>query len=132
MIPHGSGQSDRIRQQVLEDRGWIIHRVWSTDWFQRPEEQLGRVEEAIAAAKQRWERIDAEYFKKGLTVRDFATLVPWAAHGLAPEHRERVFTDAGTPFRVLRLGPSPLPGDRRRCAFLEREEPSRAERTFDR
>lgn len=48
-----------------------------------------------------WERIDAEYFKKGLTVRDFATLVPWAAHGLAPEHRERVFTDAGTPFRVL-------------------------------
>jgi hemerythrin-like domain-containing protein len=48
-----------------------------------------------------WERIDAEYFKKGLTVRDFATLVPWAAHGLAPEHRERVFADAGTPFRVL-------------------------------
>ncbi|HUP32627.1 MAG TPA: hypothetical protein VM184_06290 [Gaiellaceae bacterium] len=36
------------------------------------------------------------------------------------------------PFRVLRLGPSPLPGDRRRCAFLEREERSQPERTFDR
>ena len=35
-------------------------------------------------------------------------------------------------FLVLRLGPSPLPGDRRRCAFLERKEPPPAERTFDR
>ena len=24
---------DRLRQQVLEDRGWHIIRVWSTDWF---------------------------------------------------------------------------------------------------
>lgn len=51
--------------------------------------------------------------------------------GAAPGRGERVEVD-GTPFRVLRLGPSPLPGDRRRCAFLEREEPSGAERTFDR
>ncbi len=51
--------------------------------------------------------------------------------GAAPGRGERVDVE-GTPFRVVRLGPSPLPGDRRRCAFLEREEPSRAERTFDR
>ena len=37
----------------------------------------------------------------------------------------------GGSFVVLRLGPSPLPGDRRRCAFVE-QEPSRAERTLDR
>lgn len=35
-------------------------------------------------------------------------------------------------FSVLRLGPSPLPGDRRRCAYLEREEPPKVDRTFDR
>jgi hypothetical protein len=35
----------------------------------------------------------------------------------------------GVAFVVLRLGPSPLPGDRRRCAFLE-EEPVAA-RTSD-
>jgi len=35
-------------------------------------------------------------------------------------------------FLVLRLGPSPLPGDRRRCAFVEREEPSGEARTPDR
>lgn len=34
-------------------------------------------------------------------------------------------------FRVLRLGPSPLPGDLRRCAFLEREEPPGGTRTSD-
>jgi hypothetical protein len=34
-------------------------------------------------------------------------------------------------FLVARLGPSPLPGDRRRCAYLEQEPPS-SERTLDR
>jgi very-short-patch-repair endonuclease len=27
---------DRLRENVLKDRGWRIHRVWSTDWFHRP------------------------------------------------------------------------------------------------
>ena len=35
----------------------------------------------------------------------------------------------GVVFLIVRLGPSPLPGDRRRCAFLE-EDPA-PERTFD-
>ena len=26
---------DRIRQAILESRGWTIHRIWSTDWFHR-------------------------------------------------------------------------------------------------
>jgi very-short-patch-repair endonuclease len=42
---------DRLRQAVLEDNGWIIHRIWSTDWFQRPEEQLRKTIAAIEAAK---------------------------------------------------------------------------------
>jgi very-short-patch-repair endonuclease len=42
---------DRLRQAVLEDHGWIIHRIWSTDWFQRPGEQLNKVVEAIERAK---------------------------------------------------------------------------------
>jgi very-short-patch-repair endonuclease len=42
---------DRLRQAVLEDHGWIIHRIWSTDWFQRPQEQLRRTVAAIEVAK---------------------------------------------------------------------------------
>lgn len=44
-------ERDRLRQAVLEDHGWIIHRIWSTDWFQRPEEQLQKVISAIDNAK---------------------------------------------------------------------------------
>lgn len=44
-------ERDRLRQSVLEDHGWFIHRIWSTDWFQRPEEQLQRVIDAIEHAK---------------------------------------------------------------------------------
>lgn len=42
---------DRLRQAVLEDRGWLIHRVWSTDWFHRPESELRRLLAAIDRAK---------------------------------------------------------------------------------
>jgi len=42
---------DRLRQAVLEDHGWIIHRVWSTDWFQRQSDQLRNIAAAIEAAK---------------------------------------------------------------------------------
>lgn len=42
---------DRLRQSILEDHGWIMHRIWSTDWFQRPDEQLEKVIAAIEAAK---------------------------------------------------------------------------------
>ncbi len=53
---HGSRSArdrDRLRQEVLEDHGWIIHRIWGTDWFQRPQEQLRRTVEAIEAARAR-------------------------------------------------------------------------------
>ena len=39
---------DRLRQQVLEDLGWTIVRIWSTDWYRRPEMTLSRVLERIA------------------------------------------------------------------------------------
>ena len=44
-------ERDRLRQAVLEDHGWIIHRIWSTDWFRRPKAELDRVVAAIEAAK---------------------------------------------------------------------------------
>ncbi len=34
---------DRLRQLVLERHGWVLHRIWSTDWWQRPDEQLRRL-----------------------------------------------------------------------------------------
>ena len=31
---------DILRQKVLEDLGWRLHRVWSTDWFSNPKREL--------------------------------------------------------------------------------------------
>jgi very-short-patch-repair endonuclease len=31
---------DRLRQSVLENLGWTIYRIWSTDWFQHPSKVL--------------------------------------------------------------------------------------------
>lgn len=37
---------DRLRQEVLENLGWTITRIWSTDWVKDPDAQIRRVEEA--------------------------------------------------------------------------------------
>jgi very-short-patch-repair endonuclease/DNA polymerase III delta prime subunit len=42
---------DRMREAVLRDRGWKIHRVWSTDWFHRPGEQTQKIVAAIDKAR---------------------------------------------------------------------------------
>jgi very-short-patch-repair endonuclease len=31
---------DRLRQEVLEGMGWQIHRIWSTDWFRDPHNEV--------------------------------------------------------------------------------------------
>lgn len=34
---------DRLRQHVLEDLGWRIHRIWSTDWWLDPQRELEKL-----------------------------------------------------------------------------------------
>jgi very-short-patch-repair endonuclease len=34
---------DRLRQSVLEDLGWRIHRVWSQDWFRNPIKEIEKI-----------------------------------------------------------------------------------------
>lgn len=40
-----------LREQVLRQLGWAIHRVWSTDWLDNPEREMQRIREAIEAAQ---------------------------------------------------------------------------------
>jgi len=41
---------DRLRQAVLEARGWCIHRIWSTDWYKNREIELRRLLQAVEQA----------------------------------------------------------------------------------
>ncbi len=59
---------DRLRQQVLEAHGWIIHRIWSADWYLRPNEELKKVEDAIAAARAEWRERDSETVQRSQAV----------------------------------------------------------------
>lgn len=44
---------DRLRQQVLENLGWNIHRVWSTDWIKDPVREVEKVLATYERAKNK-------------------------------------------------------------------------------
>jgi len=50
---------DRLRQQQLEKLGWRFHRIWSTDWFMRKQEEVERAIAAFEAAVAYADRLDA-------------------------------------------------------------------------
>jgi very-short-patch-repair endonuclease len=43
-------ERDRLRQSVLEDMGWKIYRIWSTDWIKDPTTEGERLIEAVDKA----------------------------------------------------------------------------------
>lgn len=43
---------DRLREQVLKDRGWRIVRIWSTDWWRNPQRQVDRVVQALEDTRE--------------------------------------------------------------------------------
>jgi len=49
---------DRLRQEHLEALGWRFHRIWSTDWFLRPEQEIERAVSAYRAAVEHADRVD--------------------------------------------------------------------------
>ena len=61
---------DRIRQSVLEDLGWQIIRVWSTDWVRAPERQLERILAAYELAVSRSDRFTSNSNHETTEVKD--------------------------------------------------------------
>jgi very-short-patch-repair endonuclease len=49
---------DRLRQQHLEALGWRFHRIWSTDWFMRRDQEIDRAVAAYKAAVVHADRSD--------------------------------------------------------------------------
>lgn len=43
-------ERDRIRQTILEDMGWTIHRIWSTDWIKNQKNEERKLVEAVERA----------------------------------------------------------------------------------
>ena len=49
-------ERDRMRQTLLEGKGWTFHRIWSTDWFNNPETETKKAVEAIRRACAKTDR----------------------------------------------------------------------------
>jgi very-short-patch-repair endonuclease len=56
---------DRLRQQQLENLGWRFHRIWSTDWFMRKDEEMKR---ALAAYESALASVDGRQHASGVSV----------------------------------------------------------------
>ena len=44
-------ERDRLRQEVLEGKGWRFHRIWSTDWFYNRADEVQKLLTAIEEAR---------------------------------------------------------------------------------
>ena len=53
-----SRDRDRLRQEVLESKGWRFHRIWSTAWFRNKDSELDRAEAAWRTAVEASDRDD--------------------------------------------------------------------------
>jgi very-short-patch-repair endonuclease len=49
---------DRLRQQQLENLGWRFHRIWSTDWFMRKEDEIQRALRAFHESVEFSDKLD--------------------------------------------------------------------------
>jgi very-short-patch-repair endonuclease len=49
---------DRLRQQQLENLGWRFHRIWSTDWFMRKEDEIQRAQRAFNESVEFADKLD--------------------------------------------------------------------------
>jgi very-short-patch-repair endonuclease len=91
---------DRLRQQVLEDQGWFIHRIWSTDWLRSPEESLRRTVAAIEEARARWAERDQDLFgSKTFDRITRATIV----RGEQSKQSDSVADSLAVPYREARV-----------------------------
>lgn len=63
---------DRLREQVLRDLGWELHRIWSTDWFTDAAKEAARLRKAI---EDRLDILKAQEMTAATTLLDQPTSI---------------------------------------------------------
>lgn len=58
-------ERDRLRAQVLAERGWKLHRVWSTDWYHSRPLAEQKILEAVKSAIEKAKRHSAKSEESG-------------------------------------------------------------------
>lgn len=85
---------DRLRRQQLEALGWRFHRIWSTDWFLRRDDEVRRAVKAFADAVEHADALDSHrvamtrelgFSRKGPRIVAALTAAIRVAKSAAPE-----------------------------------------------
>ncbi|MDQ0392207.1 hypothetical protein J3R73_001999 [Labrys monachus] len=100
---------DRLHQQVLEELGWIVHRIWSVDWYQRPQEELAKVEASIIKARLAWQQRDDDRASPSVTLEPISAVAPRPSDDVV---RQEAFVPAvPDPFAPNLPAPDPFGPD---------------------
>jgi len=91
-----SRDRDRLRQEVLEARGWELYRIWSTDWFRDPEKELKKLQSAISSTleKQKGKLQKTDLSSKAEKVSEKGSLEKKTEETSPPEQAEYVRSKA--------------------------------------
>jgi tetratricopeptide (TPR) repeat protein len=87
-----SRDRDRLRQEVLEDKGWTLYRIWSTDWFRDPKTEIARLKKRI---EERLAELRASRHAKSSVV-SFEAAVQSRHQSSAAETPSRPYVQSGT------------------------------------
>ncbi|MBF0550002.1 MAG: DUF4011 domain-containing protein [Deltaproteobacteria bacterium] len=60
---------DRLRREILEKKGWRLHRIWTIDWFKNRENEIQRLMTAVDSAVQEYDQAGSQTLTGG-TVGD--------------------------------------------------------------
>jgi very-short-patch-repair endonuclease len=89
---------DRLRQEVLENVGWQLHRIWSTDWFRNPAAETERAVAAIEAARRRAALTQADELEEEITEQELT--------GLQRDEPAEPGSSSAAPYQVAQLPPT--------------------------
>jgi uncharacterized protein (DUF3084 family) len=145
-----AAEADRLRRELAAREAGLAERARhlddAADQLRRAEglrEEVARREVELAAERETVGRARDELAGALATASAGLGIAPSVAAAQVPADAHVLFVPAGASYRlvevegappppgaeiavdggphvVVRLGPSPLPGDRRRCAYLER------------
>ncbi len=93
---------DRLRQEILENLGWKLHRIWSTDWFNNSRQEAERLRKAIGERLAFLKTREHEYVE---ALKSQVTPVA-AKSDPVPAIAELFELDPPTPATPIRLKPS--------------------------
>jgi hypothetical protein len=79
---------DRLRQSILEDKGWVIHRIWSTSWFHARAAEIDRLEHVLKATLEEDRRVVRSQRERVATADEIAVEADEAVQGLVEPDEE--------------------------------------------